>query len=162
MQAYQVDQKLFNFKYLPQYATFLLKEKLEEFVTVGIRFCREADLPMLKPLSKLSEEELVAISLDSNRLILKALENGTIADFINGNIQNWIGNKLGIIDKSEIVTEDLVLVHFLRRKLFAHFLYSYTQNAAVQQLIISEVDVYTTQEELLGLKVYLEILKGLN
>ena len=159
---HKVDKKLFNFKYLPEYAAFLLNEKLEEFVTVGIRFCREIDLPMLKPLAKLPEKELVNLSLESNRAILMNLNKGTIDEFINNNIKNWIENKLGVIDKSEIVTEDLVLAYFVRRKLFSHFLYAYTQNAAVQQLIISEVDVYTTQEELIGLKVYLDIQKNLN
>ncbi len=64
-----------------------------------------------------------------------------------------------MIDKNEIVAEDLILAYHIRRKLFSYFLYGYTPNAVVQQLIISEVDVYTTQEELLTLKVYLDMHK---
>ncbi|MCW3072876.1 MAG: hypothetical protein JWO44_2766 [Bacteroidetes bacterium] len=156
---YTVDRNKFKFKHLPQYAEFLLNNKLEEFVTVGIRFCREEDLPMLKPLSKMPESELVKASLDSNRQILTALQNGTIPDFIENNLKNWVNNKLGIIDKTEIAAEDLTLAYYIRRRLFAHFLYSYVQNTVLHQQIIAEVDAYTTHEELITLKVYLEMQK---
>lgn len=159
MGSYVLNREVFNFKYLPQFADYLLKNKLEEFVTVGIRFAREVDLPMLKPLAKLPEKELVALSLESNKQILTALKNGTIADFIEMNISNWVDNKLGLIDKNEIAIEDLTLAFFIRRKLFSYFLYGYTQSAAVQQLIINEMDVYTSQEELISLKTYLQINK---
>ena len=154
---YTVDKKHFQFKHLPAYASFLLNKKLEEFVTVGIRFAREVDLPMLKPLAKIPEGELVKLSLDSNRLILTALTDGTISDFIRDNLKNWAENKLEIIDKNEIEPEDLTLAYFIRRKLFAHFLYSYTPNTALHQVIISEVDVYTTYEELATWKVYFDL-----
>lgn len=159
MKKYKVNKEVFKFKYLPEYASYLLQHKLEEFVTVGIRFCREIDLPMLKPLAKFSEEELTALSMDSNRIMLKALTEGTISDFIEENIQKWVSNKLEVLDKSEIIAEDLILAYFVRRKLFSHFLYGYTPNAVVQQLIIAEVDVYTTQEELVSLKAYLDLHK---
>jgi hypothetical protein len=69
----------FSFNYLHEYARFLLDNKLEEFVTVGIRFCREAELPLLKPLSKFSEDELVKLSMDTNRELLTAIAEKKIA-----------------------------------------------------------------------------------
>lgn len=157
MQKFRINKKKFKFQYLPDYAAYLEQNKLEEFVTVGIRFAREEDLPMLKPLSKLSEKELVALSLESNRQILKALASGTITDFIEDNIRNWMSNKLQVIDRNEIAAEDLTLAYHIRRKLFSYFLYGYTQSAAIQQLIINEVDTYTSQEELISLKAYFAI-----
>ncbi|MGZ4033676.1 MAG: hypothetical protein ACXVPU_12810 [Bacteroidia bacterium] len=159
MKEFKIDKTVFKFKYLQDYASFLLNNKLEEYVTVGIRFCREVDLPMLRPLAKLSEKELITLSLDSNKEILSALVNDSIADFIEKNINRWISNNLGIIDRYEIVPEDLTLAFFLRRKIFSHFLDSYTKNVVLQKLIIAEVDVYTTQEELISLKAYIGIQK---
>lgn len=157
MNVPKVDKKIFKFKYLPDYSEFLLKNKLEEFVRDGIRFAREMDLPMLKPLSKVPETELVKMSLESNKLTLKALSENKIGDHIEKNLTNWINNKLGVIDKSEVIAEDLTLTYHLRRKLFSHYLYEYAQSAPIQQLIINEIDVYTSMEELLSLKVYMQI-----
>jgi hypothetical protein len=155
MKIHKVNKKLFKFIYLPAYAAFLLENKLEEFVIVGIRFSREIDLPILKPLAKYSEAELVAVSLESNRQVLRALITGNIAAHIEENINKWIANKLGVLDKSEIVAEDLTLAFFIRRKIFSYFLDSYTKNLVEQKFIIAEVDVYTTQEELISYKAYL-------
>ena len=152
-----VNKKNFQFIYLPDYATFLLNNKLTEFVTVGIRFCREVDLPLLKPLAKFSEEELVKLSIDSNREILTAIVTNKIADHIEANSKKWIANNLVIVDKEEISAEDLTLGFYLRRKIFGFFLDAYTKNVFLQKFIISELDVYTTQEELISLNIYLQM-----
>ena len=156
MKKCKVNKDIFKLKYLPEYADYLLKNKLTEFVTVGIRFCREVDLPLLKPLSKFSEEELVALSLDSNRQILEAIAKNEIAQHIEDNIQKWENNTMVGIDKDDVVAEDLTLGFFLRRKIFAYFLDEYTKNVVEQKFIIAELDVYTTQEELIAYNVYIE------
>ncbi|MCW3077726.1 MAG: hypothetical protein JWO32_2335 [Bacteroidetes bacterium] len=154
-----IDKTKFTFQYLTNYATYLLSNRLEEFVTVSIRFCREVDLPMLKPLSKFSEKELVNLSMESNRLMLEAIAKNSIAEYIEDNTKKWISNKLEVIDKNEILAEDLTLAFFIRRKTFAHFLDSYTKNVVLQKFIIAETDVYTTQEELISYKTYLGLHK---
>ncbi len=157
MKKLSVDKSKFKFRYLPDYADHILKNKLEEFVTVSIRFCRELDLPMLKPLAKMPEKELVALSLESNRQILEGLVKGTISDLIENNLNTWTNNKLEVLDKSEIAIEDMTLGYYIRRKTFAHFLYGYTVSAPIQQAITAEVDAYTSMEELISLKTYVEI-----
>src|SRR4051812_32116144 len=117
-----VNKENFQFTYLADYATFLLNNKLTEFVTVGIRFCREVDLPLLKPLKKFSEEQLVALSMDSNSATLSAIANNKITEHIEENADKWIANTMLIIDKEDITAEDLILGFHLRRKIFSHFL----------------------------------------
>lgn len=156
MKNYMVNKDIFNFKYLPDYADYLLRNRLTEFVTVGIRFCREVDLPLLKPLSKFSEEELVALSLESNKQILLALSKNEIAKLIENNIQKWGNNTIENISKEDVTAQDLTLGFFLRRKIFAYFLDGYTKNVVEQKFIIAELDVYTTQEELLAYNIYIK------
>lgn len=152
------NREKFNFKYLPAFAAYIMDNHLKEYVTIGIRFAREEDLPIMKPLSKLSEAELVDKSLESNRQALNALVKGKVVDHIEKNLENYINNK-GLVDRNEIDIADLTLIYFIRRKMFSYFLYGYTQNPSLQQSITYEVDVYTSQEELLTLKAYL-YLKG--
>ncbi|MCD6019743.1 MAG: hypothetical protein K0S53_2864 [Bacteroidetes bacterium] len=163
---FHINKENFQFEHLPKYAKYLLDHKLDEFVVIGIRFARELDLPMMKPLARIAEHELMEMSKESNKLQLNAYINNTIAEFIELNLKNWVDNKLAnpkdgktLLDKTEIVAEDLTLAYYLKRKLFTYFLYGYTQNVAVRQSIISEVDQCTTFEELASLKVYFEILK---
>jgi hypothetical protein len=154
---YLVNKDTFKFKYLPDYADYILKNKLKEFVTVGIRFCREVNLPLLKSLSKFSEEELVIMSLDSNQKMLKALSNNSTYDLIQENIKQWEANAIKGIDKADVLAEDLTLGFFIRRKIFAYFLDSYTKNVVEQKFIIGELDVFTTHEELISYNVYIKI-----
>lgn len=159
MKKVEVNKDLFKFNYLPQYAEYLLNKHLEEFVTVGIRFARELDLPILKPLAKVPEKELVKHSMHSSRVLLTALKEDKIASHIEESLNKWIANKLEIIDKTQIEAEDLTLVYHIRRKQFSYFLYRYTQSAPIQASIFNEVDVYTSMEELASLKIYFEMIK---
>lgn len=145
----------FNFKYLPDYADFLLKNKLEEFVTVGIRFCREAELPLLKPLSKFSEAELVQLSLATNRELLIALSENKIIAHIEKGLNQYVSNTMMYLDKEDLLAEDLTLGFHLRRKIFSYFLDAYTKNVVLHKLIIAEVDEYTTQEELIAYSIFI-------
>src|SRR4051812_27884646 len=100
---FTINRELFKFQYLPDFASFILHKKLKEFAVVGIRFSREAKLPLLKPLSRFSEKELVDLSLVSNREMLEALTRNDAAAYIESNGKKWISNALGIVDKAEIV-----------------------------------------------------------
>jgi hypothetical protein len=155
----------FKFQYLPEYAKFLLSNKLDEFVTVGIRFARELDLPMMRALAKVAEKDLIELSRGSNREILTALASNDIVSFIEKNIKNFVNNTIHdskgqkVIDRSEVIVEDIVLAFYIRRKLFSFFLHSYTPNAVVHMLIANEVDYYTTQEQLLTQKALFDYQK---
>lgn len=150
-----IKKEKFDYRYLPDFAKYILENHFEEFVKIGIRFCREEELPLMKPLAKLSEEELIKLSSDSNQQFLKCLSENKIIDFIKENLTKYLTNQIGVFDKSEVDIADLTLAFYIRRKLFAYFIYGYTTNASVQQSIIAEVNAFTSQEELLTLKAYM-------
>ncbi|MCD6019587.1 MAG: hypothetical protein K0S53_2708 [Bacteroidetes bacterium] len=148
----------FKFQYLPDYANFLLNNKLDEFVTVGIRFCREADLPMMRPLNKMPEADLVALSRESNKSFLSALAVNDIVPLMEERITQFVENRMldrkgkKLIDRSDILVEDIILSFYLRRKTFIYFLYTYTKNLVIHMLIVEELDYFTTHEHLATVK----------
>jgi len=166
-ETFSLKEHLFRFQYLPDYSKFLLDHKLDEFVTVGIRFCREMNLPLLRPLSKLPEKQLAELSRNSYEELLTALSNNKAENIIERNIKNFLANRLNdkegnkIIDQGEIAAEDIILGSYIKRKLFSFFLYSYTQNTVIHTLVMSEVDQYTTQEHLMITKAYMLAMKKL-
>lgn len=147
----------FEFTYLHDYARYLVENHLDEFVLVGIRFSREANLPLLKPLSKYPEAELVKLGRESNKQMLLALAEKRMVAHLELNLQKWMDNAMDFLDKDDILVEDLTIGFFLRRKIFAHFLDIYTKNMVLQKFIIAEVDRWTTREELMCYSIYLRI-----
>src|SRR5688572_21962625 len=107
----KVDSGKFQFQYIPDYANYLLKNKLEEFTTVGIRFCREADLPMMRAVAKIPEKDLVALSVAANKELLAALADNNVASVVEKNLTTFIKNEMvdkdgkKILDRSEIMAE---------------------------------------------------------
>jgi len=166
MERLYKNRGLFKFQYLPDYAKFLLNNKLEEFTTVGIRFCRELDLPMMKPLEKIPENQLVGLSIQSHSEMLAALSENNIEPLIEKNISLYVNNQIKdangnkLLDHTEIAAEDFILGFYIRRKLFSFFLHSYSQNAVLHMLIAAEVDHYSTQEHLITTKAYIKSIKG--
>ncbi|MES2565557.1 MAG: hypothetical protein V4565_01745 [Bacteroidota bacterium] len=163
MEPLKIDESKFKFQYLPDFANFILKNKLEEFVTVSIRYCREENLPMLRTLASMPEKDLIHISIESNRELLTALAENNVVPFIKKNIEKIINNDVKdkdgnrVLNVSEILVEDIILAFFLRRKTFAFFLHAYTQNAVLHTLLMTELDVYTTQEHLLTSKTMVRL-----
>ena len=166
MQLSEEIKARFKFQYIPDYAGFLLKNKLEEFVTVGIRYCREMDLPMMRALSHIPEKDLVAMSMESNAEMLEALASNKVVQLFEKNLASFIKNEMvnkkgeKILDRSEIIADDIILGTYLKRKMFSFFLHSYTQNAVVHTLIMNEMDYYTTQEQLLTSHAIIEYRKS--
>lgn len=152
-----IERKKFIFKDLPSYTRWILDNKLTEFVVLGIRYSREEELPLLKPLSKFSDEELVAMSIEQYRVTLQALSENRIAPHIEESIQRWADNKLEIIDKDEIGLEDFALVAFIKRKMYRSLLEEYTTDRELMKRLMNEIDMYTSEEELVGYKAYISM-----
>lgn len=160
MVSINIDYSQFRFQYLPDYASFILQNHLREFVTVSIRFAQESNVPLLRALSRFSEEELVNLGTDSNSVTLARLAKNQIASHIEENAKKWIDDTLGIVRRDEILGEDITLIFYVRRRTFAYFLDMYTKNVVLQKLIIGEVDTYTTQEELICYNIYFDIQRA--
>lgn len=131
-------------------------------MTVGIRFCREAELPLMKPLERVPERDLVQMSIESNRELLEALATNNVAPLIEQRLRIFLNNEMvnlqgqKVLDRSEIITDDFVLGTHVKRKMFYFFLQSYTQNAVVHTLIMNEMDIYTTKELLITFHALIE------
>lgn len=108
-------------------------------------------------MSKYSEAEIVAISLTSYTEMLESLAQNNSATYVENSVQKWISNKMIVVDREDITAEDLSLVFYIRRKAFSHFLDIYTKNIVLQKFIIAELDVFTSQHELVSVNVYLQM-----
>lgn len=130
--------------HLPGYAAFLLANHLEEFAQVALRISREANVPILKYI-KASDEDLLRLMIPGYSELLNSFISGTSGDVISRTVESWSKNQLPIIEKDQIVTEDIAAVVKVRKAIFLHFLPSYTNDVRIVIEIIKEIDDYLQQ-----------------
>src|SRR6478752_3673232 len=83
-----------SFKYLPAYAKYLLENKLEEFTKAQLNFSKEINLPLLKPLENVSEDELIQIGIINNRGLLTCFIENNVEAYINNIVEKFRNNQL--------------------------------------------------------------------
>ncbi len=62
MTAYETHPGMYNFKYIPAFAKFILENHLDEFVKEQIEWSFKLNLPLLRLFSHLSSEQMFEIS----------------------------------------------------------------------------------------------------
>ncbi|HEU0135705.1 MAG TPA: PAS domain-containing protein [Flavobacterium sp.] len=152
-----VNASKFAFKELPAYAAWLLKEKLDDFVVFLLKMSREEQLPLLAKLDKLTEEQLMDVGRQSYTTQFEALSENAIHEHIKENVSRWVANNLEVIDRNEVVAEDISLLAFIKRRSLCHFTHQYTTDVHLQRYLACEIDTYTTQEELVSYNTYIKM-----
>jgi hypothetical protein len=66
-----------SFKYLPDYARFLLDHHLDELVTLNLERARQVELPLLKHFAAYSPDQLLAYSRERLKKLLLQFVRGS-------------------------------------------------------------------------------------
>ncbi len=138
-----LDKENLNFKYFPDYAKFLLENRFEDFVREQLSLSRELKIPMLRFFESMSEEALFEFAKQGARNLLNSFVSNSVLDYINSSLDNWINNQIPLLDRDEINIEDIVLISFVRRKIFRDFVPAYTSDVTMYLHIMEEVDRFT-------------------
>lgn len=146
------------FQELPALAAFIKDNFLNEFVTFQLYQSKELKLPMLAHL-KISEEELVQASLESARDFLTCLIENKASERIAMAQLRWSENKMGILRKDQITTEDITLASYIQKQAFLNILPRYTLVPETIIKIIKELDIYYMAVETASTNTYVNILK---
>jgi len=143
--------------YLPRYAVFLLEHRLNAFVKTLIANSYEAQLPLLRMLERLTQEEIFDMSLASNRNMLNSLKDNTIEQYIETSKDNWINNQLKIISKEHVIAKDIVLVNYVRKKTFRTFIPEYTADIGKALSLSDEIDRFISKLDAVLFETYIGI-----
>lgn len=147
-----------HFEHLPGFAAFILQQYLQEFSLHQLQLSRELQLPMLKQFDKISEAELVAITMESSRTFLEYLVQNKAGRQIEEAVEMWVNNRLPQIDKNEIAAEDIILAGLIRKKTFLHFLPHYCNQLPAALELIAEIDTFLTASESTLTNTYIKLL----
>jgi PAS domain S-box-containing protein len=152
--------------HLPAYAKFLLDHHLEEYARALLQCSRQLQLPILKYLEGLSENQLDAIGKARNAEMLTLFAQNKAEEIIENSVTNWVANRLPIIHRDLVVAEDIVLVSYSRRKVLREFLSRYTTDVHEFGAIMQEIDRFTVALDTNLLNAFIqyeqEKIKGIN
>lgn len=150
-----------HFEYFDKYARFILENKLEEFAAEQLRLSREYNIPLLKAFAHLSEEQLIELGIMGAKQMLSAFAENKAIEFLLQSVQSWVSNQIPMISRNQVVTEDITLSGFIRRKAFRKFLSGYTSDMALCSQIMEELDAYILESDTIIFKILIEFQQGL-
>ncbi|MBD0255197.1 MAG: PAS domain S-box protein [Cytophagales bacterium] len=145
------------FKYLPDYARFVLDHHLDELVTLNLERARQVELPLLRHFAAYAPAQLLEYSKERLKKLLLQLVEGVALEEHQQELRRWLADQLPGISRSEIEVRDLALTPHTRRYAFRKLLVHYTKDWTLQQAILEELDWYYTQTLSGVLETYVQI-----
>jgi PAS domain S-box-containing protein len=150
---YAVQSKL-KPEHFPAYAQFLLENHLDEFVKEQLSISREMNIPVLKYFENLPEEELLKISMQSVADMFQSIATHDIENYIKLASDKWIANRLPVVERDQVVADDIALSGTIRKKTLTKFLPYYTNDLHLILKIIDEIDQFILNYELMFFNVF--------
>ena len=82
-----------NFAYLKAYATYLLENKLNELAGTQLTLSRETNLPVLKHLEQISNDQLISIHLTVATELLNCCTSNEPFASIRESVKKWLDSE---------------------------------------------------------------------
>ncbi len=147
-----------TYTHFPDFAAFLLNNKLNGLVAKQLELSHEVKIPLLKLLEHLPPEQLLELSKASTSELLKCASTGQLDELIRVSVLQWRENLLpAMLTREQVVVEDITLASFIRKKALLHFLPEYTADVKEATAIMSEIDDYIQKSEAASFEVFVEI-----
>ncbi len=148
-----------EFRYLPGYAAFIRDNCLIPYIKEQLNICRAIELPMMKFLEGITDDQLIAMGIESHRLFLTHAENNTLKAHLEESLQKWVSDQLVIMKKEDLTAEDITYGGYVRKKSLTKFLPSYTNDLYEAIEIINEIDELSVHNDIAATNVYIRLLK---
>lgn len=155
----EIKTSLERLSHLPAFAQFILQHRLNEFASLQLQLSQEAQVPLLKFLQHMSDEEKFELTKNGATQLLLNLSQNKAKEQIEEAIKRWKDNTLPIIQKQDIIAEDITLSVFIRRKCFLRLLPEYCSESDQLIQIIEELDLYLFHLETRCTNTYINLLK---
>lgn len=152
----KLKESLF-FTYLPQYADYLLRNKVDQYVKEALALSKEMDLPLLKYLAHIPEEALIAQSVQNAKIFLEGFKNNSVYEQLVENTEKWEANQLEIIEKDALAAEDIKMATYIRKLLLQKYIPEYTTDIKLIFNLVEELERYIYYGELVAFQVHIDI-----
>lgn len=148
------------FIHFPGFAKFIRENYLLEYVKESLRLSYEMDLPILKHLTHLSEEQLLELGIPAHTDFFTCAEENRLMERLERTAKTWESDQMGILGKDDIASEDITLGSYVRKQTLVKFIPYYTDNLDKAFALMREIDMHEAVASDISLKTYIRILQG--
>jgi PAS domain S-box-containing protein len=155
----EIKTSLESLRHLASFAQYLLQHRLNEFVTLQLQILDDAEVPLMKFLQHMSyEQKFELISTGVTELLANLSQNKARLQ-IDTSVKRWMNNMLPIIQKEDIVAEDITTGIYIRKQCFLHFAADYSSQSDQLLKLIQEIDLFLSHSEAAYTNTYINLLK---
>ncbi len=145
---------------LPEYAAFLLNEKLDEIQQYQVQLSKEIDLPILVHLQNVPFEQLLNMGMRSLIEMLEHLSLETHDQYIDISVQRIQNDYIHGVSKTNVKAEDITHFNLLRRKTLFYFLPSFVTSTSDAVKIASDIASFFARLETRLINTHIEIFRS--
>lgn len=158
MTAYETYPGMYEFKYLPAFAKFLLHNHLDEFAREQLELLYKFNVPLMRIFSHLNGEQLFAISKKSCEELLTILAQNKAKEYLEELLRKWAADQHELVGKSDVAAEDITLINHIRQKGLKKWITKFTSATEEIAALYDEITDYTFANNTSGTNTYIKIL----
>lgn len=135
---------------LQRFAVYVRNNRINEFVETEIELFLSLDLPLLKYIGHLTDNEIFEITKRSGERFLQALENNAYNELIVDNFSRLENNEITFISKQHISLQDILLINSGQKLALFRFIPEFTRDpsevaeiATTLETIYQKAQLYT-------------------
>jgi PAS domain S-box-containing protein len=155
------DEERLTFLYLPDYARYLLANKVRDMALRQHELSKELNIPLLRYFSHLTEDQLIELGQEGTRRLLRALENNDATNYIRLAVASWVNDQIPEFSRNQLLSEDISLISYMRRKIFREFVGGFTEDVGNVISILDEMDRFLSWMDKLMFKTLFAIQQEL-
>lgn len=159
MHVFKFKPDMYDFRHLPALASFLLNGHVRELVKDQLQMSKEVNVPILRFLSHLSDDELLEMSIVGTTELLEYLAQNKAADFINNSLEKWVKNQLPMLQQMDVITEDIALIHYVRSTILKKYALIFNPDPTAYHQLVQEIDVFFVGFSASSTNTYVSILR---
>jgi signal transduction histidine kinase len=142
---------------LPEFATFIIENHKDEFLSFSRKLLRDLDIPLLK---RMTIEEGDALADKSNMELLQSLTQRNVAHHIEQALDRWRNGQFPHTKRNQFVVDDVTGIGHARKLTFLEFIPRYTIDPKKIVAICAEIDTYILEYTSATLHNFVGIIDG--
>lgn len=155
----EIKTTLESLLHLPAFAQYILQHRLNDFAALQLQLSEEAEIPLLKLMLKVPNEEKLELLKNSSVELLSNLSQNQAREQIELSVKRWKDNMLPFVQKEDVVAKDITLSVYVRKRCFLKFLPEYSTEPGQIIAIAGELDLFLFHVETAYTDTYFNLLK---
>ncbi|MGZ3922879.1 MAG: PAS domain-containing protein, partial [Flavisolibacter sp.] len=160
MEIFQAYAGMYQYKYLPGFAGFILNNHLKDFVQEQLDLGSRLNIPLLVSLrQRFSNDDLLELSKTTSTEYLVYLKENRAFEQIKDSSEKWMNDQLDIIGKFQVTGQDITLINYVRQQAFRKLIPFFTTDVQEALQLSAEIDTFMLGATTTSIDIYVNILK---